>query len=221
MANLQVQSNRELYFIGAARYARHGWQRFFAEPQPPDRYGPEAARKFIDEKRAKQEETANVTPYSCYLSAVCVLDQDGQTVLAAACDENETYSASLALVHFASYRNAANLLWCGFSAREILLSASLEVMRYNVIETDPDSGVPLVALPHACWFSRPFTGGRWLDPYEALVPSQLRADVDIVALCDFLGLPAPSMMLGENHVERAQLAYRLARVAGIDAQVFS
>lgn len=215
------QSSRELYFAGAVRYARPSWEKFFAEPQAPDRYGAEAARKFVEEKRAKQEEQAHVTPFSCYLSSICVLNQDGQTVLASACGENDIYTASLALVQFANNRGAHNLLWCGFGMRDIMLSAALEVMRYNVIEVGGNSDLQPIPLPHHIWFSRPFTHGRWIDPYEALVPSQLRADIDISGLCDFLGLPLPSLMLAEHHIERAQLAWQLARVANLDGQVFT
>lgn len=215
------QNSRELLYVGAVRYARAGWEKFFAEPQAPERYGAEAARKYVEEKRVKQEEQANVTPFSCYLSSVCVLDQDGQTVLATACDVGETYSASLALVRFAVQRSASNLLWCGFGMRDILLSAAVEVMRYNVIEAGGNSDVPTVSVPYSLWFSRPFQSGRCLDPYEALVPSQLRADIDLSGLCDFLGLPLPSLLLAESHVERAQLAFSLSRVARFDAGVFA
>lgn len=218
---LPPQSNHALFYVGAVRYARRGWQKFFAEPQAPERYGAEAARKFVDEKRAKQEELANVTPFSCYLASVCVLDQDGQTVLAAACGPDDTYAASLALTQFAGQQQAGISRWYGFDIRDILLSAALETMRHNNLVVPANEGMWTTIVEPGFWYNRPFAAAAYIDPYEALVPSQLRAEVDIVALCDFLGLSHPSMMLAENHVERAHLAFTLARVANLDARVFA
>jgi hypothetical protein len=218
---LPPQSNYALFYVGAVRYARQGWEKFFADPQAPERYGAEAARKFVEEKRAKQEEQSHVTPFSCYLASVCVLDQDGQTVLAAACEPGDTYAAALALTQFASQQPAGTIRWYGFDIRDILLSAALETMRHNNLVVAANDGMTPTFVEPGFWYNRPFAAAPCVDPYEALVPSQLRSEVDIRALCDFLGLPAPSMMLAEHHVERAHLAFTLARVANLDSRVFA
>jgi hypothetical protein len=206
------------FFIGVRTAARPDWQRFFAEPVAPERYGAAAATKFVNEKRQKQEEMSGRVPFSAFITDAVVLNGNGDEELRVSC--GETHDASVRLIEFitgsrrtnVSYLSAlpatddVQVRWFGFDIRDVMAMACLECMRYNA--TAP-SNEAKVKVPAGIWYYRHFSPAPFIDPYETLVPSSMRDHVDAFSLCEFLGIPVPPT-LGDDPAAKAELARQLA-----------
>lgn len=219
----------ERYFLGATTRARIGWERFFAEPEPPKRYGAQAAQKYIDERLQDQQESAHRFPFSGYISSVVVLQGSSYDELtavavhAAAVTDEEAeadtcWGPSVALMRwlathdntFMQHRSTVDIgvRWFGFDIRELLPMAATEVMRYNST-VDQEARV---RIPYGVWTHPMFDQASWADPYELMVPNSMRKSIDLYGLCEFMGLEVPAT-LGDSAEEKAKLAQRLVERA--------
>lgn len=211
------------FFLGVQMRIRPNWQSFFSEPQAPARYGAEAAEKFRREKRAAQEENAGHMPFSAYIQRAIVIDGNGSPQLSVVCDPDNTVRASSALIQFASGtlgttvatevlydpgldpRFDVQVRWFGFDIRDVMQMAALEVMHANGLTANP---LCKTRVPAGFWYFRHFTPAPYIDPYETLVPSNMREHVDVAALCEFMGITVPPT-LGEDAQAKAELARQL------------
>jgi hypothetical protein len=198
--------------------ARPDWQQYFSEPEAPEHYGEAAARKYINERISKQEQTAGRLPFSAYIDELVVLNQDGEMQLHVKNSNGVTDAASCALFEFIgadgeriTYPFATTtptsipLRWFGFDILDVMHMAAVEVLQTNGrYEPDARTKVPIQA-----WYYRPFTAAMFADPYEVIVPSSLRKQFDLLALCQFLGIVIPLNWAQEPHT-KAELARKLA-----------
>lgn len=198
----------ELYFLGVSRMQRPGWEQLVAEPMAPKNYGSEAAAKDIAKKRQAQAERAYRQPVTGYVDSLVILGRHGERIIEAACPEGDTMTASRQLVSFINaypgavprlrteHSNDVGTRWFGFDIRDNLGMIALEALRAGE------------SVPPCMWLYRPFQAAPFADPYEMAVQSSLRGDVDLHALCEFLGIEVP-VDLVTNPVSSADLARRL------------
>jgi len=208
------------FFIGVKTAPRRDWQRFFAEPQAPERYGEAAAKKYRDEKRQKQEDISSRMPISAFVQEAVVINGAGSEELRVQCHPESESDASVQLIEFitSSHRTSVSYLstlpaaddvqvrWFGFDIRDVMQMIALEGMAFN---SACPHAAGKVKIPAGLWYFRHFSPAPFIDPYETLVPSGLRDHVDLSALCEFLGIPVPPT-LGEDPAAKAELARQLA-----------
>ena len=191
---------------------RAEWWKFYLEPTATRSSKPESVQNEIAKKREKQIEKASRFALGGYVQALCVMNQAG-TVLFSQAAPTVADAGALArnFVLFANSLPAAFELtplpdsidcrckWFAFDCREVLHQLAL-----TAIAADADLDVPV-----GMWYHRNFEPAPFIDPYEALVPTSLREDVDVYALYEFLGGQPLTANDVQTPTARAELARQL------------
>lgn len=205
---------------------RDNWQHFFSEPQAPSNYKPDTAAKYVENKRAQQEAAAHTRPYSGYVHSLAVVNHQGEQLLTVECGDGETTTASLRFIEMVtatpefwvsklelSRSDDIGVRWYGFNIKHTLPMIISEVTRYNGNEGKDNP----VRVPVGLWWYPKFQQPPYEDPYDVLVPSGLRDDLDLHALCEFLSIPVP-LDLATNPAAKASLARELALAGQMTVQ---
>lgn len=211
-------------FLGITTCRRDNWEGFLTEVQATRSSKPESVAKEIAAKREAREENAHHLPLAGTLSTCTILNQHGNEVFVGVSD----YAAAPGQLSYEVLTFIADTLQLGARPLDDLLRTSstdcgsvlfglrirtrlrimaLDALRY--IHSQHIAGTVHCAL----WQHRPFDPALWADPYEVIIPSDFRNDVDYAALCDFLNVPYPGASLDTNPQQQAQLALDLSRAA--------
>lgn len=216
------------FFLGVTLRARNGWQRYFAEPEAPASWkDEEKIRQHVQRKRDEQEQKAARTPFSGFVSSLCILDHRGNNVFTAACPEGDTHRATVGFFDFlelnskhkvhAFSRNDPNedvgFRWFGLGIRDVMHMLAAEAMAFNAHQGGT------IRVPPGQWYYRSFTPAPFADPYELLVPSSLRNDIDLRSLCEFLNVEVP-MGMGVDPAVEARVVYNLAKAGQLCPELF-
>lgn len=92
----------------------------------------------------------------------------------------------------------------GFFVRDRLKAAKDDAIRFGVEQNVK------VDVPVGLWYHRPFATSYWCDPYEVIVGSDQRGDVDFASICDFYGVAVPAQDVFGQPAVQAELARNLA-----------
>ncbi len=94
----------------------------------------------------------------------------------------------------------------GLRIRDRMRIMALDALRY--IHQNQATEKPPEMIPFGLWNHRAFENGPWCDPYEAIVPSELRNDIPWDSLADFMNIQIPE---GINFDTDARLQAEMAR----------
>ena len=182
--------------------------------------------KEIADKKTKREAAAHFYAVAATVSSCVILDEDGTEVFTGTggFDAKPGDVSSRALAVLATILQDAELLVSenpqlhdvqarlfGLRIRDRLRIMALDALRHGVTE---NASAP---IPVGLWYHRPFEPAPFCDPYEAAIPSDLRADVPYDGLCDFLGIKVPSNVAVDTD---AHLQADLARQIALKCQLF-
>ncbi len=210
------------FFLGATTARRPDWERYYSQPPLGENLKEETKQKKAAEKRAIQAADAFRYPVGGFVQHIEVLDIYGRSVLRFFTAPDASVMAAVSfvsalnsspqmgfLVHAEPTSRSTQVQWFGLDIRDMLQVAALDVMRYNSLSPTK------IELPVGMWYYRNFTPAPYLDPYETIVSSAQRANVDLIGLCTFLQVPMPPD-LHTNAFAKADLARRLC----LRAQLF-
>jgi len=154
-----------------------------------------------------------------------VIDGDGNNIM-----HFETHGETLASVGFVrALTDSPDMLmntnpqatihdtgvnWFGFDIRDMMQVIALDVMHYN-FHTVGDK----VQLPVGLWYYRNFTPAPYMDPYETLIPSTLRSDIDLGAACEFLGVVRPLDLMSNARAKAETARLLTLRAQLIDVPI--
>lgn len=214
--------SRPRFFLGVTTGRRPDWETYYSQPDLGGHLKEDTRAKKLVEKRQQQAEEAHRFAVGGYAQSIEVLDISGRSVLRFNTPADGSMFAAVQfvaainnypdmafLLHDESAFTGPQVRWFGFDIREALQVIALDVMRYNAL------AVAKIELPVGMWYYRNFTPAPYLDPYETIVPTPQRANVDLQGLCTFLGLVMP-LDLASNAMAKADLARRLC----VRAQLF-
>lgn len=206
-------------FLGVTLAQRNNWEQFFAPCVATRSSKPDSMEKEVTEKRKARSDTAHFLPVAGTVTSCVLLDQDGKELFSAmpGFDTKQGDVSARALAVIATYLEQEDLLvqnptlydvqvrLFGLKIRDRLRIMALDAIRYGL-----ESGEG-VDSPVGLWYHRPFEPAPWTDPYEALVPSELRRDVAYDGLCRFLGVDLdPNVDVDTDARLQAELARQIA-----------
>lgn len=186
--------------------------------------------KEIAEKRLKQSEQAQFWPVSATVSSCVVLDQDGKEVFSSTSGFGnvEGYVSFTALSTIA--RMVANgsdqlivpptlydmgVSMFGLRIRDRMRILALDALRY-ISQAPP--GEDRYMIPVGLWTHKAFEAAPWSDPYEIMVPSELRNDIPWDSLAEFLNIPVPAGEIDADPRLQAEMARLLTLRGGLVCQ---
>lgn len=191
---------------------RPDWEQFYAQPEATRSSKPESVAAEIQKKRDKQSEKAHRNAFGGVINSICVLDVRGQALFTM--QAGTVAEADALACGFVSFVNSlpdplglsplpeaidCRVKWFGFDIREVM-----HMLAMTALAADPNLHVPV-----GMWYYRNFTPAPFIDPYDVLVTSGLREDVDVYACCErMLGQRPPSGFL-DTAANAAEVARRL------------
>lgn len=200
------------YFLGVTQDKYGPDDTFYVEPQATRSSKPDSVRAEIEAKRVKQQEKQYRFAFGGFTSSVAVIDQNGNMLYQEDTHGDPLRAPGLA-VNFVNFLHTlphapfewvegpdsheCRVRWFGFDIREVLHQIALEAMR----------AAPALQVPLPMWYHRHFEPLPFIDPYEALVPSSLREDVDVYCLHEYLF----GEVLSAAHVSTAHLRANFVR----------
>lgn len=212
-------------FLGVTLARRNDWDSYFAPCVATRSSKPDSVAKEIAEKEEKRAANAHFYPVAATVTSCIIVDHKGDEVFAATPSFNTTPGdvAARALAVIATYIEQSELCvdnpqlydvqvrLFGLRIRDRLRILALDALRHGVVTGNAGD------VPVGLWYHRPFEPAPWCDPYEALVPSELRSDVSYDGLCKFLGIELdPSADVDTD----ARLQAELARAIALRGQLF-
>ncbi len=94
--------------------------------------------------------------------------------------------------------------------RIMALDALRFIHQYTAVETEQ------YMIPFGLWNHRAFENGPWCDPYEAVVPSELRNDIPWDGLANFFNIKVPENIAFDTNAHlQAEMARQLTLKAGL------
>lgn len=217
--------SKQKLFLGITLGRRTNWETYFAAPVATRSSKPDSVAKEIEKKREERESQAHFLPVAGTVSSCVILDQNGDEVLSLGgsfenVEGKISHQALTTLVQLMAtgshnllpdpelYDIGINLF--GLKIRDRLRIMALDALRY-ISQTE---GAEMIAS--AFWYNRPFETAPFLDPYEVVIPSDLRRDVPYDGLCDFLNIDLPEGVNPDTDARlQADIARRLALKAGL------
>jgi|GEM_PF-3622036 len=182
--------------------------------------------KEVADKRTKRETGAHFYAVAATVSTCVILDEEGNDVFVGqgGFDAKPGDVSSRALAVLATILQDEELLVSensqlhdvqarlfGLRIRDRLRIMALDALRHGVTE---NAAAP---IPVGLWYHRPFEPAPFCDPYEAAIPSDLRADIPYDGLCQFLGIDVPQGVAVDTD---ARLQADLARQIALKCQLF-
>lgn len=186
--------------------------------------------KEIAEKQAKQAEQAQFWPVSATVSSCVVLDQHGNEVFSSASGFNiaEGYVSHTALMAIANLVSSSGeqltviptlydmgVSMFGLRIRDRMRILALDALRYISQATATEDRY---MIPVGLWTHKHFEAAPWTDPFEVLVPSELRNDIPWDSLAEFLNIPVPTGDPDADAHLQAEMARLLTLRGGLACQ---
>ena len=185
--------------------------------------------KEIADKVAKQAEQSKFWPVAATVTSCCILNQHGGIIFDSALYQSPvegqvSYEALMAigailsdgsgtLVRQPTFDDLGFDLY-GLRIRDHMRILALDALQYANCRL-PLSEQSRAMLPVGIWNHRSFEPAPWCDPYEAVVPSELRGDIPWDGLATFLGVPVPAVDLDTDAKMQATVALAIASRAGL------
>lgn len=222
---------RQLLFLGLTTSRRPDWQKYLAEPAATRSSKPESVAKEVAEKRLKQENLSQFWPVAATVASCVILDQHGEEVFASTggfgvSEGSVSYTAMTTLARLITeggdkitteptlYDMGVRLF--GLGIRDRLRIMALDALRF--ISQAP-ANEQRYMIPVGLWTHKAFEAAPWVDPYEILVPSELRNDVPWDSLADFLNISVPpGIDLDADAKHQAEMARLLTLRGGLVCQ---
>lgn len=216
-------SSKQKLFLGVTLGRRTNWETYFAEPVATRSSKPDSVAKEIQRKREEREEQAHFLPVAATVSSCVLLDQDGNEVLTLAStgfgnvEGQISHQALTTIVQvlgddlYADFsKDDIGISLFGLNIRDRIRIMALDAMRF----ISQNEGAEAIAP--GLWYNRPFEVAPYLDPYDVVIPSELRKDVPWDGLYNFLGLEVPDT----NPDTDARLQADIARQIALKANLF-
>lgn len=215
--------SKQKLFLGVTLGRRTNWETYFAEPVATRSSKPESVAKEVQKKREEREAQAHFMPVAGTVSNVVLLDQEGQEVLTLSsgfgADEGSLSHQALTTItsvlggdlRAEPGANDIGISLFGLRIRDRIRVMALDALRYISQNEGADGLDPNI------WYNRPFETAPYLDPYEVVIPSELRKDVPYDGLCNFLGIELPPDV---NPDTDARLQADIARQLALKAHLF-
>lgn len=231
MQQQNPQPTRQLLFLGLTTSRRADWQKYLAEPKATRSSKPESVAKEIAEKREKQAELSQFWPVAATVGSCVILDQNGDEVFASSGgfgvpEGSVSYTALSTLARLLAtggdkiaaeptlYDMGIRLF--GLGIRDRLRIMALDALRFISQGTPADERY---MIPVGLWTHKAFEAAPWCDPYEILVPSELRHDIPWDSLAEYLNIPVPQGVdLDADAKHQAEMARLLTLRGGLVCQ---
>jgi hypothetical protein len=187
--------------------------------------------KEIAEKREKQAALSQFWPVAATVGSCVILDQNGDEVFASSGgfgvpEGSVSYTALSTLVRLLAtggdkiaaeptlYDMGIRLF--GLGIRDRLRIMALDALRFISQGTPADERY---MIPVGLWTHKAFEAAPWCDPYEILVPSELRHDIPWDSLAEYLNIPVPQGVdLDADAKHQAEMARLLTLRGGLVCQ---
>lgn len=226
------QQTRQLLFLGVTTSRRPDWQKYIAEPKATRSSKPESVAKEVAEKQQKQAELSQFWPLAATVGSCVVLDQHGAEVFSG----SGGFGVPEGHVSYTALCTLANLLTAGGNSkiateptmydmgvqlfglgiRDRLRIMALDALRFISLGSAEDQRY---MIPVGLWTHKAFEASPWLDPYEILVPSELRNDIPWDSLADYLNIQVPQGIdLDTDARQQAEMARLLTLRGGLACQ---
>ena len=225
------QTPPQLLFLGLTTSRRADWEKYLAEPKATRSSKPESVAKEIAEKQQKQAELSQFWPVAATVGSCVILDQHGNEVFSGSggfgVPEGSVSHTALSmlgrLLATGSDKIAAEptlydmgVRLFGLGIRDRLRIMALDALRYISQGTAEDARY---MIPVGLWTHKAFEAAPWVDPYEILVPSELRGDIPWDSLAEFLNIPVtPGIDLDADAKNQAEMARLLTLRGGLVCQ---
>ena len=224
---MELDLTKNAMFLGVTRAMKPGAEDLLPEPKRDPRWKEDTWRanrqKAIDKARQK----AMHWPITGYVQELTLIDWEGTVLLDIACATDDTAMASIHLCHFLASNPGIlprlipsppqylPVRWFGFDIRISLAMIAMEVMKYD--STRPPAEQQPV--PWSIWWHPHFTTTPFLDPFEMMLPSTVRAASNFTHgdLAKYFGLvPDIKYSPARQQAEFARGLVRLSRgLAGL------
>lgn len=227
---MKKQPNRQILFLGMTTGRRHDWQRYLAEPVATRSSKPDSVAKEIAEKKEKQEAQSQYWPLTATVNSCVILNQDGEEVFVGnsgfSTAEGEVSHTALLTIGgmYAGSDDVSKLniqptmydlgfSLYGLNVRDRMRVLAIDALRFA--NQSVEGAVPSM-VPVGLWYYRAFETAPWCDPYEAVVPSELRNDITWDSLAEFLGITVqPGVNLDSDAHMQAEMARQITLRAGL------
>lgn len=190
--------------------------------------------KEIEEKRQKQQQQSHAWPFTSTVTHVVLLDQTGEIVTEITAAERHIPGE----VSVEAFRSIARALLeddlpdslpksrydlgirlFGVGIREAIRVMAVDAMQLMANDTrpqptDPDY-VPADMPNVSQWYQRSFGEAAWLDPYEAIVPTEHRGNFDVATAARNLCINVDALQTTGPAFAKAELARQLALRAAL------
>jgi hypothetical protein len=206
------------YFLGARTKRHPQWATMLLPPRAPKNYKDQTKiAEAIKTKQGEQEAKADGSAHLAYPYEIALVDAAGGVTFNAS-NEAPDQLAGEFVQFIDDHRLLPELMyrpWFGFGIRELLQIIAMSAIRRQTW-LEASNQVVEWAVPARLWYYPMFSQPPYVDPYTALVPSELRNDIDLAVLCREFNIPAEGHPETMNALQLAHLALDLTRKIGLD-----